>query len=267
MKTAKSFIIASLLIAYLPPAALATSALSEAVKATQVVTSQINAQVQQSSAEVKSKVNELEGVKESPQHWSEQPHIKPEAQPALVSESVNEALCRKVDEFANHAVSEEKLYFRLALGGIILSACLALLGGITSFLNLNRIAGVISLVVAAIVGLSNAYPVGRLADFYGTLRGQASSLSLDCSGAVPYTLTTYSSHLNQLKLLYVYEEQRPSFGNYKLATDELVKQLQVVKTTSNNLSAVQMLTSQDNIPILAVRPPELTLRPPATSPQ
>jgi hypothetical protein len=229
-----------LLISFLSTSSHAQGFLQDALRGVTSTVSQINRQVQQSSSLTQAKVNELP-----------HPTIEPELQLVLADESDRRILCGKVETFAGHAKSEEQLYSKLALMGLILSACLALFGSIASFLAMNRIAGVISLIVAALIGLSNAYPIGRVADFYGTLAGQAGALSLECDLTKPYTVTTYTSHLNQLKLLYVYEEQKPSFGSYKVATDELTKQMQGVKTASNNLATAQTVNSRIESPIWA----------------
>src|SRR5205085_5961393 len=142
----------------------------------------------------------------------------------LVSEKDRAHLCDKVTAFAAHSQSEERIYSRLDLTTILLAAGLALIGSITSFLAHNKTAGIISLIVAAVVGFSNAYPIGPIADFYRSLSGQAKALSVECEYTRPYSMNTYGSNLEQLKLLYIYEDKRPAFGNYKLSTDDLTKQ-------------------------------------------
>jgi len=197
-------------------------ALSQATKAIGGVASQ----VQQASPQVQAKVNELP-----------QTAIEPKPLLDVVSEAERTHLCRKIGAFTGHAQSQEQEYSRLALATIISAAGLALIGSIASFLAKNKTAGVISLVVAAIVGFSNAYPIGPVADFYRSLAGQANALSVECEYTKPYTINAYASNLNQLKLLYVYEDKRPGLGNYRLSTDDLTKQLQVVRTTANNLAS------------------------------
>jgi hypothetical protein len=197
------------------------NALSQVTKAAAEVTSQ----VQQASQQAQAKVNELP-----------QPSIEPKPQMEAVSEGERTHLCGKITAFTGHAQSEELKYSRLALATIVLAAGLALVGSIASFLAKNKTAGVISLVVAATVGFSNAYPIGPVADFYRSLAGQANALSVECDYTKPYTINAYASNLNQLKLLYVYEDKRPGLGSYRLSTDDLTKQLQVVRTTANNLT-------------------------------
>jgi len=130
-------------------------------------------------------------------------------------------------------------FSNLALGSIIVSAALALLGSIASFLSKNKTAGIISLTVAAIVGLSNAYPIGSSAHFYSALAGQGKALTVDCEFARPYTTTVYVSDVSQLKVLYLTEEKKPTFGSPQLATDNLTTELQQLRTASNNVTVAQ----------------------------
>jgi hypothetical protein len=199
------------------------SALSQVTKTAAEVTSQ----VQQASPQAQAKVNELPQPPLDP---------KPQLQMEVVSEGERTHLCGKISAFTGHAQSEQLKYSQLALATIILATGLALVGSIASFLAKNKTAGVIGLVVAAIVGLSNAYPIGPVADFYRSLAGQANALSVECEYTKPYTVNAYASNLNQLKLLYVYEDKRPVLGNYRLSTDDLTKQLQVVSTSASNLT-------------------------------
>lgn len=185
----------------------------------------ISTQVQQASSETQAKVGQLP-----------QTPIEPKPQLETVSESERTHLCGKINAFRDHAQSLENDYSRRALATIILAAGLALVGSIASFLSKNRTAGVISLVVAAVVGFSNAYPIAPVADFFRSLAGLANALSVECEYTKPYTINAYISNLNQLKLLYIYEDKRPGFGNYRLSTDDLTKQLQVVRTTASNLT-------------------------------
>jgi hypothetical protein len=209
----------------------------------------INSQVQQASSETQSKVEKL------PQPTIE---AKPEVQTA--SDADKAQLCDAVTKFSGHAQSEEETYSALALAMILAATGLALVGGIASFLAKNKLAGIISLIVAAVVGFSNAYPLGPIADFYYSLAADAKALDISCRLAVPYTLATYTSELNQLKLLYVYEEKRPGFGNRKPPTDDLTSQLQVVRTTANNVTVAQTEAAVNLARQAIAAPPSMSAR-------
>src|SRR5512133_634142 len=118
---------------------------------------------------------------------------------ALASAEHRNVLIDQVKSFANDAAKEEGRYSALAIGSLVLAAGLALIGSIASFLSKNKIAGVISLIVASIVGFSNAYPLGPLADFYRALHAQANALVADCTLTEPYTTTAYASDVTQYK--------------------------------------------------------------------
>ncbi len=201
---------------------------SKAVNGLSSVFEGVDLQVQNASPEIKAKLGDLA-----------QPTPEPKPQIELANETDRVALNSRVAAFADHAESEAQGYSQLALAAIIVSAAFALIGSIASFLSKNKTAGIIGLVVASIVGISNAYPVGALAAFYLQLAGEARALKVDCELLKPYTVNAYNSDVNQFKLLYVYEDKRPSFGSPRLATDELTKELQAVRTASSNVTIAQ----------------------------
>jgi len=188
----------------------------------------INGQVLQATPEVQAKINEI-------------PQLPPAPKPQIevADEKDRTALCDSIMKFASDQQSNQSLYSRLALIAIASAAGLALVGSVASFLSASKTAGVISLVVAAVIGFSNAYPIGPLADYYRSVAAQAHGLSAECAYIKPYTTTLYTSDVNQLKLLYLYEANRPSLGNYGVKTEELVKQLQDVRTASTNVTLAQ----------------------------
>ncbi len=192
------------------------------------VMNKVDHQVQNVSPDTKAKLGDL--LLPSPE---------PKPQIELASEIDRLALCGRVNAFADHAQAEAQRYSQLALAAIVVSAVLALFGSIASFLSKNKTAGIISLIVASIVGISNAYPIGALADFNLQLAGEARALKVDCELTKPFTANAYNSDVSQFKLLYVYEDKKPSVGSPHLATDELAKELQVVRTASNNVTVAQ----------------------------
>lgn len=211
-----------------PVLSFAQSPFALPIQNLQAVTNKVNLQFQNLSPEIKAKLGDLV-----------QPTPEPKLQIELASETDRVALYGKVAGFADHTESEAQRYSQLALAAIIVSAAFALIGSIASFLSKNKTAGIIGLVFASIVGISNAYPVGALAAFYLQLAAEARALKVDCELLKPYTVNAYNSDVNQFKLLYVYEDKKPSFGSPRLATDELTKELQVVRTASSNVTTAQ----------------------------
>jgi len=163
-----------------------------------------------------------------------------QAKPELVSDGNRELLLKKIGDFVDHTQYYESLYGRWALGLIIGAAVLALTGAIFSFARQHIVAGIAGLIVTAMISFSNAYPLNALADFYRGLYSQASSLQVDCQLKQPFTVDSYNSAANQLKLLYVAEGQRPGFGNYKIQTRDLQTELQSVKTSYDSVEKAKV---------------------------
>jgi hypothetical protein len=161
----------------------------------------------------------------------------------IVNAEQRKPLIDEVRSFATYAESKERMYSRLSLVLISVSAGLALLGSIASFTSRNKAAGIIGLIVAAVVGLSNAYPIGALADFYGDLKSQAKAIVTDCRLANPYTETLYAANLAQYKLLLLHERDRPSIGKYT-NTDGLKEEMRSVSIVANNADTAKAASDQ-----------------------
>jgi|ERR1039458_1924608 hypothetical protein len=115
-------------------------------------------------------------------------------------------------------------------------------GAIFSFARKHVIAGVVGLIVTAIIGFTNTYPVGALSDFYRGLDAQATALQLDCELKQPFGVDSYNSAADQLKLLYLYEgSKRPGIGNYRVPLQDLTKELQTVKTSAEKVEVERNL--------------------------
>lgn len=132
----------------------------------------------------------------------------------IVQTDDKKQLIDEVKSFVAYAEGKELMYSRLSTALIFLTAALALAGGIASFMSRNKTAGVISLIVAAVVGLSNAYPVSSLSSFYSDMKSQGRLILADCMFVKPYTETLYSADVAQYKLLIVAERHKPTVGNY-----------------------------------------------------
>ena len=134
------------------------------------------------SAKESSKQSAKEPPKESPIESVEDSYHTGSVD--VVSDTDRSHMCDEISAFAVHSESEEERYSNYALATIITATFLALVGSIASFLAKNKTAGVISLIVAAVVGFSNVYPLGPLGDFYRSLNGDAKALALECKVSV-----------------------------------------------------------------------------------
>ena len=162
--------------------------------------------------------------------------VTPSAQPQQATPEQKAFIIGKITDFMNHVGSQELLYSRLAVGATVAAACFALLGAILSFIRQHIGGGIAGLIVTAILGISNAYPLAALSDFYTGLDAQTSALKVDAELKQPFTLDSYNAAALQLKALILAEgEKRPRLGSGKVATQELSNLLQTVKTSSETV--------------------------------
>jgi hypothetical protein len=206
---------------------------AEAARKISQLNGQLLNEVRIASPEVKQAVAEVPQVNPAEVHQIEKPP-SPTKTINVVSDSQKEALVVAVRKFSQEKQSQAKLYSRLEIFFLIAGAVLALLGGIFSLMKLNTVAGIVSLIVAAVVGFPNVFPVAPLADFYTALATQALALETDCNLKNPFSEDDYKSAQSQLTYLILYEaNNRPKFGATKVSTEDLVKHIQTFKTATN----------------------------------
>jgi len=225
-----TFALASLLL--LTPFAFGQNPFAEATRRLTQLNGQLLQEVQRSSPEVKRAVDEVPQVNQAELH-----EIVAQQNPAkkitVVSDRQKQLLVSAVDKFTEEKRRQEREYSRLAIAFVVGGATFALLGSVFNFIRWNTAAGVIGLMVIAVVGFPNVYPIPALADFYGSLATQAVALQTDCELKNPFTEEDYNSSEGQLKILLVYEaNNRPKLGSTKVSTEDLAKQLQTYKTTA-----------------------------------
>lgn len=162
----------------------------------------------------------------------------------IIPVEAREALTDEVKSFIAYAEKKERLYSMLSLISICLSSGLALVGGIASFMSKNRLAGIISLIVAAVVGLSNAYPIRPLAEFYADAKSQAKAIVANSMLSEPYTETLYVADITQYKLLLLYERDRPSIGKYDNPTDALQQEAKSVSIAAKNADTANAVSNE-----------------------
>lgn len=230
----------TVLVVFLPcvrgrpaPDQSANQALREAIQQFHMVQAQIGSEVLKADAKVQSKVSEVPTIL-----------VPVQPEPQLVNPDQKVFLLGKIRTFAEHVKSNEILYTSWALGLVIAAAILALGGAILSFARRHVIAGIASLIVTAIIGFSNVYPLNALSDFYRGLEAQTSALQVECELKQPFTVDSYNSEANQLQLLYLYEgSKRPSLGNYKVPLQNLTNELQTVKISSANVEKTKAVVA------------------------
>jgi hypothetical protein len=190
---------------------------------------QISRQIAASSDAVKKQVDQVPTV--DPGQLKQVPVAPPAQTVNVVSADQKSMLSLEIDKFVVQVTKQRDRYTSLATAGALIGAILAVVGSILSFLKYNKPAGIVSLVVAAVVSVPSIYPLAPLASFYRALSAQGSALQVDCRLRNPMTESEFESEGKQLTVLIVFEGQnRPQIGNAKDASEELSKQLQVLRT-------------------------------------
>ena len=190
---------------------------------------QISRQIAASSDAVKKQVDQVPTI--DPSQLKQVPVAQPAETVNIVSADQKSMLSLEIDKFVVQVTKQRDRYTSLATVGVIIGAILALVGSILSFLNYNKPAGIVSLVVAAVISAPSIYPLAPLASFYRALSAQGSALQVDCRLRNPMTESEFESEGKQLTVLIVFEGQnRPQIGNAKDVSEELSKQLQVLRT-------------------------------------
>ncbi len=217
----------------LSPSMFGQNPIAEAARKISQLNGQLLREVQVAPPEVKQAVSEVPQVNPAEVHEITAPQ-NPAKQISVVSDKQKQLLVSAVRNFTQEKKRQEKKYWWLALVFVVAGAACALLASIFNFVKWNTIAGIISLIVIAVVGFPNVYPIPALADFYGALATQAVALQTDCELKNPFTEDDYTSAENQLKYLILYDAtNRPKLGTTKVSTEDLTKQLQTYKTTAN----------------------------------
>jgi hypothetical protein len=193
-----------------------------------------------SMAKIQSQINEkviaVGGEAQAQANQIPQVSVQPSGQSENVSDGDKNTLMDRINKFAEQEKSSETFYVRLALAFIIGAAILALLGSILSFAKKNVVAGVVGLIVTAIISFSNAYPLNALAEFHRHLEGQAYALQVDCETQRAFTADFYTSARSRLlALILARSTESPGFGNYKVPTRSTTDQQQTIKSTVEGL--------------------------------
>lgn len=211
---------------------------------------------QKANNELSSKLTKIDdAVAKAPSDVQEKiKAIQPLSVAVTVSDQQKHKLLDAAQSFSAESGKSEQWFFRLGVTSIILSAVLALIGSVSSFLKLNRVAGIMSLIVVAIVALSNAFPIGNTVTFYRDQKAGADSIITDCTFTVPYTQTIYDANVAQYKLLVLNSGKRPSFGNFQNPSDTLKAEMQQVKIAANNVESARAETVKSIF--MANQPPD-----------
>src|SRR5205085_8660123 len=97
----------------------------------------------------------------------------------------------------------------------------------------TRTAGVLSLVVGALVSVPKLIPVSERAEYYRVLSVQSLNLLVESQLQIDTTVDQYNDTVRRLQILFEYEADKyPSNGNTAQVTQDLIRDLQAAKTAS-----------------------------------
>ena len=140
---------------------------------------------------------------------------------------------RAIKELTNYrdkAQSNMQYYTTLStailIGGIVLAAATA----IASFLRASILAGILSIIVSAMLTVPKLFPISERAEYYRVLFAQSSSLVVQNQLKLHPTIADYNAIARSLQVLSDYEINKFPAGNISDNTQQLIKDLEVNKT-------------------------------------
>jgi hypothetical protein len=224
MRLFKGFVIFGLLLAAF--GARADDALHENLRRFTQVQTQILQQSEQAPTDVQQKVSAVPTLPPPPA----------DSKPQTAPSDKEKVLIDQLNSFASEWQRQQRKFSSLAAISIIGTAVLALIAGILSFIKKNRTAGIVSLLVTAIVTVSSAYPLGSLADFYRGLTSKVASLQLECKLNDPLSVDAFNSISAQLQALILDEgTSRPSLGKNAPPDSQTADQLTQLRVSTTNI--------------------------------
>jgi len=174
----------------------------------------------------------LEEAQKQVQQATQEVAASPE-QKIVVAAAQVERLQEQLESFRNHNETQRSFNSKLAVAFIVAGIVLALVTSICSFFGLMKTAGVLSLVVGALVSIPKVIPVNERAEYYRVLSSQSYNLLLESRLQIDTTVDQYNDSVRRLQILFTYEtEKYPASGNTAQVTQELIRDLQAAKTTN-----------------------------------
>ena len=140
-------------------------------------------------------------------------------------------LIQKINQFDTASARVASIYADVSIGVVLGSILIGLAASIAGFCEASKLAGVLSIFAAAVLGVGSALPINQNADFYRLLSAQSHALLSDAELHPTMTTIDYAKFRDGLRTLILFEGERfPSRSGTQQATQELIAQL-------NNLSS------------------------------
>jgi hypothetical protein len=126
----------------------------------------------------------------------------------------------------NRYESSMNHYTALATGLVLAGIVLAVMAALAGFLRKSLVAGILSIVVSAVVGVPKAFPITQRAEYYRALFGQSSTLFVQSQLRLNPTEADYNEFVRNIQVLSEYETNKfPSGGDVAENTVNLIKDI------------------------------------------
>jgi hypothetical protein len=158
------------------------------------------------------------------------PHVVPIEPPNPASIPVGSddkrALLTQISEFRSGSARIASIYSTTSTIIVLGSILFGLGASVAAFFKASNIAGTLSILGAAILGVGNALPINQNADFYQLLSAQSLALLSDAQLRPQMSIGDFDAFRGKLTTLILYEGQNfPSRGNTQQATQDLVTKM------------------------------------------
>lgn len=156
-----------------------------------------------------------------------QPPAAPQDPTSLpVGSDEKRALLSQMSEFRSGTTRIASIYSTSSTIIVLGSILLALGASVAAFFKATNVAGTLSIVGAAVIGVGNALPINQNADFYQLLSAQSSALLSDAQLRPKMSIGDFDAFRNKLTTLMLFEGQNfPSRGNTQQATQDLMSKI------------------------------------------
>ena len=152
---------------------------------------------------------------------------------AIVESGQLKLLENELERFNGRMRGSASVYATLTVVMVLAGLLFSLAAAIASFLSWPKTAGVLSLIVAAIIGAPKALPFAERAAFYRILEAQSGSALTECRLRLSTTVDDYALSVHQLTVLNVYAgEKYPAGADIAGATSALMNDLKVAARDS-----------------------------------
>ncbi|MGC2697593.1 MAG: hypothetical protein WA738_17540 [Candidatus Angelobacter sp.] len=161
---------------------------------------------QQAAAEADTKAQQVQATVISPQDWRQMQSV--------------------LQDQRSRYESSMKHYSAMATGLVLAGILMAASAALAGFLRKSIAAGIISILVTAVVGIPKVFPISQRAEYYRALFGQSSTLLVQSQLRLNPTEADYNEFVRDIQVLSEYETDKfPSSGDVAANTENLIKDI------------------------------------------